>query len=157
SDRYRDSRTITVDMHLALRHRRENSRRLNRCILLRPDFQNPRRRRSPHAIDDANVTQNAQRRAADCFQHRFDLERNEMTTDVCEKHRMGGYDLARRRPLHGLHRCSVLSVSHFARCQIEWSFARPETTARAPRDLFEGFPYRVAIAIIAKQPTQTFP
>ena len=73
--------------------------RLDPRILRRPDFQNPRGRRSPDAIDHANVTQNAQCGAPDRLEHRLDFQRDEMTTHVREKHCVAGYDLRRRRPL----------------------------------------------------------
>ena len=148
-----DPRSVAVPAQLRARNGGELFGRLHpRAHPLR-DFQNPRR--VHHPIDDAGVTEHGQRRAPDGFQHRFDLEGHEMTTDVREKHRMAGYAPGRRRTLRGFHRRCVLSVFDTATCQIGLCAARSETNACARANLFEGIPYR-AIAHIKKRPTHAF-
>src|SRR6185436_6531844 len=65
---------------------------------------------------------------------------HEVTTDVCEKHRMVGCVLCRRRSLHGMHLSSVLSV--IAIWQLDFCFASSETRRSRRHSVFEAIPYR---------------
>jgi hypothetical protein len=145
SDRHAETRAIAVQVDLAARGGREVARGLHPGVGRGPHLQNPSWMSARDTIDGAHVTQNTERGATDCLEHRVDLQGNEMPAHVGEKRGMCRYGFRRRNPLIRSHCSSGPSVPHSATCQIAPSIASLEARSRAPSLLFGAMSYRARL------------